>query len=261
MAGNLVKLLIDTQIKDPRHRIYLDEILSFADPVDSETRMLAKEIFGAKLTDRYSSEEFGIMALQCPVHDHLHTIPVHNLVEVVDKEGRACEVGQEGRVLVTSMTNPAMPLYRYEIGDRAKWGEPCDSGVSFPVLEPTITRTRDILVDKSGVSFTPTTGKAEFLKFHEISDFQIFLFQDHIVLLAALRSSLNSGQLEQIRLDLAKMFRSDLPVKVASTASLAWLSTWKRRVFFNVAQICPVGISEDSLKSIALGIQSGHSVT
>ena len=252
-SGHLASLLITTQQKNPRHKIYLDEILSFADPLAAGTRQLAKEVFGAKLTDRYSSEEFGLLAIQCPFHEHLHVIPTHNFIEIVDSAGQPCPIGVAGRVLVTSLINPAMPLFRYELGDTAQWGKPCEAGITYPVLEPVITRTRDFLVDDRGFAFIPTTGKAEFLSFPEISDFQLFLFQDQIVMLAAVRSSLSPAQFEQIKADMAKMFKSSLPALVLTTESLAWLSAHKRRVFFNFTHPAPAGLSEALLKRLVLG--------
>ena len=40
--------------------------------------------FGAVVEDRYSTEEVGYVALQCPDHEHMHTMGDSLLVEVVD---------------------------------------------------------------------------------------------------------------------------------------------------------------------------------
>lgn len=74
-----------------------------------------------------------MIALQCPKHDHLHVLP-SLIVEIVDDSGQPCAVGVPGRVLVTSLYSYAMPLIRYDLGDIAEWGPPCDCGITWPVI-------------------------------------------------------------------------------------------------------------------------------
>ena len=87
-----------------------------------ETREIVRKGLGAKFIDRYSAEETGIIARQCPKHDHLHILSPIALVEIVDENDDPCSVGQPGRVLVTGMQSYGMPLIRYELGDIAEWG-------------------------------------------------------------------------------------------------------------------------------------------
>jgi phenylacetate-CoA ligase len=233
-------------------------VISFADPVDQELRAKTLEAFGAKILNRYSTEEFGYLAIQCSEHEHLHALQFHNFIEIVDDEGNPCGVGEIGRVLVTSLTNPGMPLIRYELGDYASWQEPCPSGFSLPVINTEITRIRDVLVDSDGVSFVPTTGKAKFLLFPHLKDFQLYLFEDAIVGLFAVRNPLTAIDQEQIQLDLATMFHSNLPVKVLTTDALDWLGSWKRRLFFKVAGSAPDELSVQALKDLDLPIPAAR---
>lgn len=234
MNGQMLRMVVQEQQKNPTHKIYLDEILTFADPIDSELRAAVKDLFGAKISDRYSTQEFGFLAIQCPVGDHLHALQFHNYIEILDDSGKPCQVGEVGKVVVTSLTNPAMPLIRYELGDRARWLEACSSGITLPVLDPVITRIRDLYTDSEGASFVPTTGKAQFLSMPEISDFQLYTFSNSLAIVVATRAQLSDSQVAIIKSDVQKIFRSTLPVHLETTQSLDWLGYWKRRVFFRI---------------------------
>ena len=257
--GQLLRMLVNEQLSNPVHKIELNHVVSFADPIDQELRTKTREAFGARILNRYSTEEFGYLAIQCSEHDHLHALQFHNFIEIVDDDGNPCEVGEIGRVLVTSLTNPGMPLIRYELGDYASWQEPCPSGLGLPVLNTEITRIRDVLTDDTGVSFVPTTGKAKFLLFPQVKDFQLYLFEDAIVGIFALRSSLSPQDHDQIQVDLAKMFRSNLPVIVLTTDALDWLGSWKRRLFFKIAGRAPAELSLQALRNLDLPIPTPRS--
>jgi phenylacetate-CoA ligase len=250
--GQIVRMLVNEQLSHPVHEIRLDHVTAFADPIDQDLRDKTQKAFGAKILNRYSTEEFGYLAIQCSEFEHLHALQFLNFIEIVSEDGSPCEIGQVGRVVVTSLTNPGMPLIRYELGDYASWQEPCPSGLGLPVLDTEITRMRDGMVDGDGVSFVPTTGKAEFLEFSSIKDFQLYLFDDTIVGLFAVRNPLSASERAQIQADLAKMFHSNLPVKIVTTESLDWLGSWKRRLFFKVIGPAPGEITVQALRSLDL---------
>jgi phenylacetate-CoA ligase len=67
------------------------------------------------------------------------------LVEILDEGGRACEPGETGRVVVTTLHNFATPLIRYASGDYAVAGEPCSCGRTLPVLARIMGRVRNML--------------------------------------------------------------------------------------------------------------------
>ena len=256
--GQLLRMLVNEQLSNPVHKINLSHVISFADPVDEQLRAKTLEAFGARILNRYSTEEFGYLAIQCSEHEHLHALQFHNFIEIVNEEGNPCGIGETGRVLVTSLTNPGMPLIRYELGDFASWQEPCPTGLRLPVLNTEITRIRDVLVDGDGVSFVPTTGKAKFLTFPQIKDFQLCLFDDAIVGIFAIRSPFSSLEQDQIGLDLGAMFHSDLPVNILTTDSIDWLGSWKRRMFFKVPGPVPENLDLEAVRNLDLPIPTAR---
>jgi phenylacetate-CoA ligase len=249
--GFIAKLIAEEQQKDPTGKFYLDQIITFADRVDPDLRALVHELFGAKICDRYSSEEFGYLAIQCPYHDHLHVLQFNNFVEILDENGNACPVGVSGRVVVTSLTNRAMPLIRYQIGDTASWAEPCQAGITLPVLNPEVTRIRDRVVGDDGEVFVPGTATAAFIHYKEVSDFQMYVFDDALAIVLAVRKPLSPAQVLEIQQDVQDIFHRAQPVQVLTTDSLEWLGLWKRRLFFKIPGDYPTELTIEDLQSLA----------
>ena len=64
----------------------------------------------------YGLNEIGIVALRCP-EGRYHVNAEHCIVEILDKDQQPCTPGQTGRIVVTAISNFAMPLIRYDTGD------------------------------------------------------------------------------------------------------------------------------------------------
>jgi phenylacetate-CoA ligase len=60
--------------------------------------------------------------------------------------------------VVTTLHNFAMPLIRYEIGDYAEVGKPCECGRGLPVLNRILGRQRNMLVFPDGEKRWPVFG-------------------------------------------------------------------------------------------------------
>jgi phenylacetate-CoA ligase len=135
----------------------LKEIRTMGEVLPEDLRGLCREAWGVTLTDVYSAEEVGYIALQCPRHEHYHVQSENLLVEIVDDAGKPCPPGATGRVVVTTLHNFAMPLIRYALGDHAEAGAPCDCGRGLPVISRIRGRTRNMLMSPGGSRFWPST--------------------------------------------------------------------------------------------------------
>jgi phenylacetate-CoA ligase len=94
-------------------------ILSSAGMLYPSMRERMEAVFGCKVFNQYGSREVSGIACECEHQRGLHMFPWMNFVEIVDEDGNPVEPGVEGRVLVTALCNYAMPLIRFDIGDRA----------------------------------------------------------------------------------------------------------------------------------------------
>lgn len=139
------------------------EVRTLGESLGAEVRELCREAWDVPLTDFYSAQEVGYLALQCPEHQHYHVQSEGALVEVLDDNGAPCALGEVGRVVVTDLHNFAMPLVRYELGDYAELGEPCPCGRGLPVLRRILGRVRNTLVTADGGRYWPSFGVRGFL--------------------------------------------------------------------------------------------------
>ncbi len=114
-------------------------------------REAIEDATGLKVFNRYGSREVGNIAMECDRHDALHVAWRHVLVEVVDEQGHPCAPGQEGEILVTSLSNYAMPLIRYRIGDYGALHDgACACGYAGQLLRNVVGRVTDAFRTPSG---------------------------------------------------------------------------------------------------------------
>jgi len=149
-----------------RHGIelpHLEHVTTLGEVVNADVREAVRQAWDVPLIDIYSAQEVGVIADQCPAHEHYHVQAETTLVEVVDAAGEPCAPGQVGRVLVTPLFNYAMPLLRYELGDYAEVGPPCACGRGLPVLKRILGRERNaLLVAPTGERYWPAFGSRTF---------------------------------------------------------------------------------------------------
>jgi phenylacetate-CoA ligase len=134
----------------------LREVRTFGEALDTHVRVACREAWNVPVVDVYSSEEVGYVALQCPKYEHYHIQSESVLVEVIKDNGELCDAGEVGRVVITTLHNFAMPLLRYEIGDYAEVGAPCDCGRGLPVLTRILGRERNIFRLPTGEQVWPS---------------------------------------------------------------------------------------------------------
>lgn len=117
----------------------------------------AAAYFNATVTDCYSSQEIGYLALECPESRLYHTMePV--IVELLDDNDQPVPEGASGRVVVTDLHNFATPLIRYDLGDYAERGGACPCGRGLPTLARVLGRQRNLIVLPDGRRHWPISG-------------------------------------------------------------------------------------------------------
>jgi phenylacetate-CoA ligase len=148
-----------------RHAVYhgtrlpaLEHVLTIGEALSPQIRADARAALGATVTDLYSAEEFGHIALECPVSGLYHVMGESVVVEVLDANDAPVAEGDIGRVVVTDLHNYATPLIRYAIGDYAQLGPPCPCGRGLPTLTRVVGRARNLLRMPDGSRRWPLTG-------------------------------------------------------------------------------------------------------
>ncbi len=151
----------------------LREVRSYGETVRPKLRKLVREVWDVPVTDVYTTQEVGNLALQCPESGEYHLQAEHLLVEIVDENGQVCGPGEIGRVLVTTLHNLASPLIRYEIGDHAEVGEPCVCGRGLPVIRRVLGRERNLVVLPNGRRHWPSFPEEDWMAAAPIQQLQL----------------------------------------------------------------------------------------
>lgn len=121
-------------------------ILAITQQMTPEMQQRIEHAFGTKVHENYGFNEIGIVATRCLEGGRYHVNTEHCLAEIADDDGKPCPPGERGHILVTALTNLAMPLLRYDSGDLAEAVEgPCPCGRSLPAFGAIHGRYRRIV--------------------------------------------------------------------------------------------------------------------
>jgi len=156
------------------------QILTIGETLSPQTRDDAGRLFGA-ITDTYSSQELGTIALQCPDAPLYHLMAENLIVEVLNADGTACREGETGRVVATDLRNFATPLVRYDIGDVAQVGPPCACGRGLPTLSRIVGRERNLVLMPDGTRHWPLVGFCHFREIAPVMQYQFIQDGRHTI--------------------------------------------------------------------------------
>lgn len=130
-------------------RLGLRAVVPTSEPLSERQRERIRRVFGAPIQNEYGCGEVGAIAYECG-EGSLHVMTETVLVEVLTPDGREAEPGETGELVVTDLTNHAMPLVRYQVGDFAVQGGPCACGRPFPTLREIRGRIHDVVYTPTG---------------------------------------------------------------------------------------------------------------
>jgi phenylacetate-CoA ligase len=132
----------------------------------------------------------GDIAGEVPDLEGLWVAPWGTYVEIVDDDGNRVSDGTEGEIVVTSLTNFAMPLIRYRIGDRGVLAPlPKDNQKKYgQVLMSLLGRTLDTIHCKDG-TLVHASYFTQLLFFKDwVSNFQVIQKSPSSILFKIIRS-------------------------------------------------------------------------
>ena len=118
-------------------------IVSSADYLDEATRRRCEEVFGVAPVQMYGAVETGRIGSECAARDGIHVFTDFVVPELLPGGG---DEPRARRVVLTDLTNPAMPFIRYDQDDLAEPVEgPCRCGSPFPRLRLAFARSSDLV--------------------------------------------------------------------------------------------------------------------
>lgn len=145
---SFVKMCKDINKEIPQTVKYIELLGEF---VFDEQKKYIKDNVAALVVNSYGlSEVFGI-AFECE-NGNMHCLNSNALVEIVSDDGRTCDYGEEGNIILTSLYSEAMPFIRYNSGDMGTLlrGDECSCGNCNDILRITAGRNYDYIVMPDG---------------------------------------------------------------------------------------------------------------
>ncbi|EMG36400.1 coenzyme F390 synthetase [Desulfocurvibacter africanus PCS] len=112
-------------------------VLLSGDPVTPALRDAIAQALGCEVFAHYGLTETGLGGgVECRAQAGAHLREADLYVEIVDPvSGQLLPAGQEGEVVLTTLSRRGMPLLRYRTGDLGRLlSEPCPCGTSLPRL-------------------------------------------------------------------------------------------------------------------------------
>jgi phenylacetate-CoA ligase len=113
-------------------------------------RVAIEQVFECRVADYYGVAEGVVFAAQCPAGRY-HFNPLLGIVEFLAADGSPAAPNEPARLVCTTLTNSAMPLVRYEVGDQAVMaGDACPCGLVYPAALSIVGRIDDAVITPSG---------------------------------------------------------------------------------------------------------------
>ncbi len=153
----------------------LETVIFGAEPCTDPMREEIEERLDVTGVDIYGLSEIigpGV-SMEChEAQDGLHIWEDHFYPEVVDpKTGEPLEEGEEGELVLTTLTKEALPVLRYRTGDLTTLNyDTCDCGRTMVRMDNVTGRADDLLIVR-GVNLYPSEVEAVVLEFEEIAPF------------------------------------------------------------------------------------------
>ncbi len=164
---------------DPKHDLHLKIAYLGAEPHSEHTRKRVEEGLGVRAYNSYGlSEMYGPgVAFECPEQNGMHIWEDSYLVEVVNPTTlEPVPDGEEGELVLTTLTREAMPLIRYRTRDLTSIlpGD-CPCGRTHKRIERIKGRTDDMFIVK-GVNVFPMQVETVLMGIPEVgTNYQIVL--------------------------------------------------------------------------------------
>ncbi|MEZ5353953.1 MAG: hypothetical protein R2762_15045 [Bryobacteraceae bacterium] len=119
-------------------------VICSAEKLFPHMRSAIGSVFPAPVFDRYGSREASAIGAECSLHTGLHVHMPSYVIETIDPRTGRNVTGVPGEIVLTALSNLAMPMIRYRIGDMAILNrERCGCGSVFDRLEEIVGRTSD----------------------------------------------------------------------------------------------------------------------
>lgn len=195
-----------------------------AETWSDEYRKRIEETMGVTTFDIIGMTETGGVGLgiDCEARSGIHVWEDHYILEIVDPEtGEVLPSGEEGEIVITTLTREGLPLIRYRTRDISKIlsYEKCDCGRTHVRIDRIKGRTDDMLKVK-GVNFYPSQIEAILLKYKGLAPYYQLVIEtvkgkdEMTIIVEKVNDGLTQQELDRLNLELYDLlgFRSKVQI-------------------------------------------------
>jgi phenylacetate-CoA ligase len=149
--GSAIAALAEQALATGVPPLPLRAVIVSGDTFTPAMRQSVEAFFQCCCFDHYGQSEGVAMAMEC-ARGRMHVVPEVGIIEIAREDGAACQPGEVGEIVATTLMNDAMPLIRYRMGDYAAWAvdQDCRCGDANPILQHLEGRFDDYLVTADG---------------------------------------------------------------------------------------------------------------
>lgn len=151
----------------------LIQVRTIGETLHDSLRERCRQVLGVGIADVYSTQEVGVIAIECPQGGGYHVMSEGSILELLRDDDQPCAAGETGRIVVTDLHNFATPLVRYDLGDLAVADEPCTCGRGLPKIRRILGRQRNLLRLPDGRRFWPLVGAFGYREIAPVRQYQI----------------------------------------------------------------------------------------
>ena len=155
--ASVIADLAEYMLENNKRAPSVQAVLTTAERLHDFQRACISEAFECRVYDQYGSREVPAVSMECSegnMHLFTHSAYAEFLPLTEASRAHVLESGGDeslNRIVLTSLTNRAMPLIRYEVGD---YGMPkegvCPCGRGFPLMRMNIGRLGGSLIALDG---------------------------------------------------------------------------------------------------------------
>jgi phenylacetate-CoA ligase len=145
-----------------------------ADAMTPANRSLIERELRIPVLSTYQAVEALRIGFECEARCGFHISTDQVVVRVVDASGRDVAPGQRGELILSNLTNRAMVVLNYHLGDMVTLGRgPCECGRTLPVIENIDGRLDDLIARPDGTWIHALTLLPQLQAVNGVSQVQI----------------------------------------------------------------------------------------
>ncbi len=197
-----------------------------AEPHSEQTRQRIEDIYDINVFNSYGMSELNGpgVAFECEEKSGMHLWEDSYLLEVINPDtGEVLAPGEEGELVITTLSREAMPILRYRTGDLARIvdeGDKCSCGRTHVRISRIKGRCDDMLIVK-GVNLYPSRIEEVLMSVPEVAaNYQIVLERegclDSLTVRVELYPKMFDGDLRKLKkleADITKSIQDEIIIR------------------------------------------------